>query len=103
VNCLDVTALPPSIPGGEYKILCRVIKDGAPTKDNAGNLPGHPLLCALVNGGTLVAGKTTPASLAAASIVCINTAQSSVSLYRKGAPPRRCQLSGSYVDCRRTS
>jgi hypothetical protein len=101
VNCVDATVGTPNVPAGEYNIACRVFKDRVATATNPADLAGHPLLCALVNGGSLMAGKTTPATLLDASIVCINTAQSSVSLYRRGAAPVPCRPAGKLVNCRR--
>jgi hypothetical protein len=104
VNCLDATAdTTPQLPHGEYNIACRVFKDRVATTQNPGDLPGHPLLCALVNEGTLVAGKTTSPTLLDAPIVCINTAQSTISLYRRNVTPLPCRQSGALADCRPTS
>ena len=102
VLCLDSTVEITGVPRGEYSIACRVLTNGKLTKANAGALPGHPLLCSLVNGGTFVAGKATPSALRAGSLVCFDTLHSTAALYRPGAQPSPCQLSGRFVDCRPT-
>ncbi len=103
VNCVDATAATKQLPAANYDVACRVFKDRTPTTQNPGDLPGHPLLCTLVNDGTLQAGKATPATILNAPILCIDTVHSSVTLYRRGQPPMPCHQSGALADCRPTS
>jgi hypothetical protein len=100
VNCIDASAATPKLARGEYNIACRVFKDRVATTQNPADLPGHPLLCALVNEGALAPGKTTPAVLLESPIICINTAEASVSLYRHGEAPSPCRQAGAIADCR---
>jgi len=100
VNCVDATAATPQLPTDEYNIACRVFEDRTPTTQNPADLSGHPLLCALVNGGTLRVGTVTPSTLLNAPLICIDSAQSSVSIYRRGVPPMPCRQAGAFVDCR---
>ena len=102
VNCVDGTADAKALPAGEYNVACRVFKNHAATTQNPADLPGKPLLCALVNDGTLRAGKSTPSALLNAPIVCIDTLHSSVTLYRRGQQPMPCKQSGAIADCRPT-
>lgn len=103
VNCVDATAETKQLPAGEYNIACRVFDNRSPTTQNPADLGGHPLLCALVNDGTLKAGKVTPQEMLQAPLVCIDTLHNSITLYPPGQPPKPCQQNGAYADCRPTS